>query len=108
MLEVTNEEGLKKLLASNKKMLALFFASWCPYSRSFRPIFESEAAKLKDCGTAIAVVDEDENPLWDICGVERVPTVVYFKNGKVFKKLVETPGVGLSRKELVEFLKLLG
>jgi thiol-disulfide isomerase/thioredoxin len=107
LLEVKNEKELKKLLASNKQLLALFFASWCPYSRAFRPIFEGEAPKLKGCGCAIAVVDEDENPLWDVCGVERVPTVVYFKDGKVFKKLVETPGVGLSRKELVEFLKLI-
>jgi thioredoxin-like negative regulator of GroEL len=107
LLEIKDENELKKLLASNKKLLALFFASWCPYSRSFRPIFESEAAGMKDCGTVVAVVDEDENPLWDVCGVERVPTVVYFKNGKVFKKLVETPGVGLNRKELQEFLKKL-
>jgi thioredoxin 1 len=108
MLEIENEDELRKLLASNKKLLALFFASWCPYSRAFRPIFESEAAKLKDCGVVIAVVDEDDNPLWDRCEVERVPTVVYFKNGKISKQLVETPGVGLSRKELLEFLKLLG
>ncbi len=107
MLEIKNEEELKKLLASNKKLLALFFASWCPYSRAFRPIFESEAGKLKSCACAVAVVDEDDNPLWDRCNVERVPTVVYFKDGKVFKKLVETPGVGLSRKELLDFLKKL-
>jgi len=108
LLEVKDDGELKKLLASNKKLLALFFASWCPYARAFRPIFEGEAGKVEGCRCAIAVVDEDENPLWDMCAVERVPTVIYFKDGKISKKLVETPGVGLSRKELLDFLKLLG
>jgi len=105
MMEINNEEDLNKLLAGCKKAVVLFFAGWCPYSRSFRPIFESEASKLKECSVAIAIVDEDDNPLWDRCSVERVPTVVYFKNGKILKYLVETPGVGLSRNQLTEFLK---
>lgn len=107
MLELREEKGLERFVASNRKALVLFFASWCPYSRAFRPIFEGEVAKLKDCSAAIAVVDEDDNPLWDKCGVDCVPTVVYFKNGKISKHLAETPGQGLSRKELVDFLKLL-
>jgi thiol-disulfide isomerase/thioredoxin len=108
MLEISDEDGLNKFLAGNKKALVLFFASWCPYSRAFRPIFESGVTKIKDCAAAIAVVDEDDNPLWDRCEVEYVPTVVYFKNGKISKYLAETAGQGLSRKELLDFLKLLG
>lgn len=108
MLEIEDESALEKFLTSNRNALVLFFAGWCPYSRAFRPIFERETAKQKICTCAIAVVDEDDNPLWDKCNVERVPTVVYFKNGRILKQLVETPGVGLSRAELLDFLKMLG
>jgi len=107
MMEINDGKDLNKLLAGCKKAVVLFFAGWCPYSRSFRPIFESECTKLKECSVAIAIVDEDDNPLWDRCGVERVPTVVYFKNGKIAKQLVETSGEGLSKSELVSFLKSL-
>jgi thiol-disulfide isomerase/thioredoxin len=107
-LEIKKTDELSKFLSANNKALVLFFASWCPYSRSFRSIFEGEVAKLKDCGVVIAVVDEDDNPLWDKCEVERVPTVVYFRNGKIAKRLVETPGEGLSRQEFLNFLKGLG
>jgi len=107
MLEISDGEELGRFLAGNKKALVLFFASWCPYARAFRPVFESESAKVKNCAAAVAVVEEDDNPLWDRCGVERVPTVVYFKNGRIAKQLAETPGVGLSRQELLDFLELL-
>ena len=106
MLEINNEEELNRFLSGNKKAIVLFFASWCHSCRAFKPIFEKEVAESK-CATTEVCLDDNKNPLWDRYNIEFVPTVAYFKNGKLTKRLVESPGMGLGRDEFVRFLKSL-
>lgn len=105
MLEIMEDDKLSKFTDANNKVLVLFFASWCPSCRAFKPIFEKEVAKLKSCFAVIVLLDDEDNPLWDKYGIEFVPTVVYFKSGKPCNRLAEKEGAGLSREELLNFLK---
>jgi len=105
MREVDNEDDLSDILRGSKKVFVVFYASWCPFCRSFLPIFE-KYARVKDCDKFLRVrIDDETNPLWEKYGVEVVPTVLFFKGERVFRRLNGMLGVGLSEKQLKDFLE---
>jgi len=79
----------------------LFYATWCPFSQEFLPIFEEYSrSNPKECLSIIV----DEEP--DVCeeyAIEYYPTVIMFKKGRVHKRLDSEPRVGLNKKQLKEF-----
>jgi thiol-disulfide isomerase/thioredoxin len=87
-------------LESKDKAVVLFYATWCPFSRAFLPIFEEYSkSNPEECLSVIV----DEEP--DVCeeyGIEYYPTVIMFKKGKVHKRLDAEPHVGLNKKQLKE------
>ena len=105
MIEVNDKRTLESLLKKNQKILALFYASWCPFCRSLLPVFDRNAMK-EGVNLAIRVkVDDYDNPLWDEYCINVVPTVIFFENGKVCGRLDGKLGRGLSEKHLNEWLE---
>jgi len=93
---------LESALKKKKKVFALFYATWCPFSQAFLPHFQKHAeGKGHDC---VRVTIDDRESLFDKYHVEYMPTVIYFKNGKPAKRLDATPRVGLSEKQLLDLL----
>jgi len=85
-----------------KDALVLFYASWCGFSRRFLPHFEEYS---KNCSKECTKVDKDEFP--ELCKkytIEYYPTVIWFKDGKVHKRLDSKPGIGLNKNQLEEFV----
>ena len=80
------------------KAFVLFYATWCPFSQRFLPIFE-EYSKSNPNECLSVIVDEEPN-VCEEYGIEYYPTVLIFKKGKVHKRLVAEPHVGLSKKQL--------
>ena len=83
-----------------EKAVVLFYATWCPHSQQFLPIFE-EYSRTNPTECLKVIVDEEP----DICeeyDVEYYPTVIMFEKGKVLKRLDAEPGVGLNKKQLKE------
>ncbi len=82
---------------NKEKAFVLFYATWCPHSQEFLPIFKEYAkSNPKECLSVIV----DEEP--DVCeeyAIEYYPTVIMFKNGHVAKRLDAEPGVGLTKKQ---------
>ena len=81
-----------------EKAYVLFYATWCPFSQRFLPIFQEYAKKNPEECLSIIV---DENP--EACeeyAIEYYPTVIMFKKGKVHKRLDSEPGVGLDKGQL--------
>ncbi len=78
----------------------LFYATWCPFSQRFLPVFEEYAkSNPKACMSVII----DDNP--DVCdeySIEYYPTVILFRKGKVHKRLDAEPGIGLDKRQLKE------
>ncbi len=105
MIEVDNEKDLNSQLKANGKVLALFYASWCPHCKRFVPIFDKKTPGC-DVGTVIHVLlDDYDSSLWDEYSVEAVPTIIYFCEGKVSRRLDGKLGSGLSEKQLNEWLQ---
>jgi thiol-disulfide isomerase/thioredoxin len=82
------------------KAFVLFYATWCPFSRLFLPIFEEYSKRNpKEC---LRVIVDEEPDVCDEYAIEYYPTVIMFRKGKVYRRLDAEPGVGLSKKQLKE------
>jgi thiol-disulfide isomerase/thioredoxin len=103
--DITCEADLNSALKTIDKVCVLFYASWCPFSQRFLPIFE-KASKNKDCYARV-VIDDDES-LAEKYDIEFYPTVLFFDNGKATKRLDGTSGRGLNEDQLSAFLKGCG
>ncbi len=106
MIEITDEAELKKQLATNDKVLALFHASWCPFCRSFASIFNKYARNPGNLTYIKVRIDDDENPLWETYGFEAVPSLVLFEKGQLRKRLDCELGTGLNERQFVKWLEI--
>jgi thioredoxin-like negative regulator of GroEL len=99
---VKNEHDLKTTLKSQEEVFALFYASWCPFSRTFLPIFEKHAKGKQ----LFVLVQDDEETLSDKYSINIFPTVLFFKKGVISKRLDGLAGAGLNENKLVDFIRL--
>lgn len=99
---IKNEQELNDCLAANQKLAVLFYASWCPFSQRFLPIFEKQTAG-KDKNYRRVVVDALAD-LVDKYDIEVYPTVLYFENGKAVKRLDGVHGFGLNEEQFKDFI----
>ncbi len=104
MVDVETEQDLNEQLAANSRVLALFYASWCPFCRSFFSVFDEYARRsCKDFCIKVRI-DEDENPLWETYELEAVPSIILFESGQVKRRLDCVMGAGLSEKQFKNWL----
>jgi thiol-disulfide isomerase/thioredoxin len=103
---IKDVEDLEKACESPKGVFILFYATWCPFSQRFLPVYEKLARGQGEAFVRFAVDDNE-----DICDrheIEVYPTVLYFKNGKVSKRLDGGYHVGLSERELAGLMESCG
>jgi len=105
MENVLPEEFDFKVLDNSTKTLVLFYADWCPYCANFKPAFEEISSDKIPKKTAL--VNEDENPLWDRFDIQMVPTMIAFQNGKILTRRDAKSGIGLTRKDMESIVKEL-
>jgi thiol-disulfide isomerase/thioredoxin len=95
-------QDFEETLKTKAKFVALFYASWCPFSRKFLPIYEKCTANNPN--PCIRVMIDDMEDLCEKYSIQFYPTVLVFENGKVIKRLDAEPGAGLSEKQLKNLL----
>ena len=105
MEHTTPEEFDSKVLKNSQKTLVLFYASWCPYCANFKPTFE--AAKLDDTRKMAALVDEDENPLWERFDIQAVPAMIAFEKGEIVARKDAKKHIGLTKADMESIIKEL-
>lgn len=93
---------LDEHLRSAEDAFVLFYASWCPFSLGFLPVFEKHAAGRGDRFCRMTL-DGNES-LFDEFGVKVYPTVLYFKDGKIDKRLDGEHLAGLREEQLVDLV----
>ena len=102
MSKLDFEYDIEKALRNKEKVFVLFYASWCPFSRRFLPIFEKYSeTRPQSC---MQVKIDDKAKLTEKYSVDVVPTVLVFEKGTVKKRLDGEPGEGLDEDQ---FKKLL-
>lgn len=86
-LQVT-DANFEELVNSGKPMVLDFWAEWCGPCRMVSPIID-ELATMYDGRVTIGKMDVDSNN--DVVGqfgIRNIPTVLFFKDGKVADKVV--------------------
>ncbi len=100
MKEIKSESELSQFKAADR-MLVLFYASWCPFSQRFLPVFEEYSRKNSKSWEFVKIDDKPE--LCDKYSVEFYPSVLCFEKGAVTKRIDAKPGVGLDKRQFEEF-----
>jgi thioredoxin 1 len=78
----------KEVLESDVAVLVDFWAAWCGPCKMIAPLID-ELAKEYAGKMKIGKVDVDTNPkVATEYGVMSIPTIIFFKNGKVMNQLV--------------------
>lgn len=98
MSKIHVEYDLEEALRNKGRAFVLFYASWCPFSQRFLPIFEKYARENPE--NCLRVKTDDKAKLCERYSVDVVPTVLLFEKGKVIKRLDGARGVGLNAKQL--------
>ena len=96
------EYDLDEAIKSEGKVFVLFYASCCPFSRIFLPLFD-KYAKENPQGY-LRVKTDDKAKLCEKYSENVVLTVLIFEKGKVKKRLDETPDAGLNERQLKDIV----
>ncbi|MFH1441926.1 MAG: thioredoxin [Candidatus Omnitrophota bacterium] len=88
LIQLTDDSFKKDVLESDLPVLVDFWAPWCGPCKMIGPIIE-ELTKEFDKQLKVAKINIDENPKTaTIYGVMSIPTLMFFKKGKVVNQLV--------------------
>jgi len=100
---IRDDDELEAAIRSRSRLMVLFYASWCPFSQAFLGTFRKHAAAGDPCYARILVDDGD--PVAIKYSIEVFPTVLFFENGAVTKRLDGIYHRGLSQGQLEDFAR---
>lgn len=87
-IEITDANYEDLVLKSEKPVMLDFWAEWCGPCRMVGPYVE-ELSKEYNGKAVVGKVDVDNNPNVSMAfGIRNIPTILYFKGGKIVDKQV--------------------
>lgn len=102
LVQLTDDSFKKEVLESELPVLVDFWAPWCGPCKMIGPFIE-ESAKEFDKKIKVCKINIDDNPkIATHYGVMSIPTLMFFKNGKVMDQIVGA----LSKQELKKKIQL--
>ncbi len=99
---ISSQKDFDSIISGNESVLALFYASWCPFSRKFLPLFEVMSNE-KMTGFQCIKVDDNES-LCNRYSIEIYPSLLLFTKGKDIKRLDGIPEMGINKEQFTDFL----
>ena len=90
MAKEINDANYKELLESGKPVVIDFWAPWCGPCRSIAPIIEELATAYEDSVIIGKYNVDDDTDLGVEYGIRNIPTLLFFKDGKMVEKHVGT------------------
>ena len=87
MLKHVNSKNFQEeVINSQRAVLVDFFATWCGPCQILAPVLEKISSSRADFDIAKVDIDEAQDLAYKY-GIQVVPTMVIFKDGKVMKKI---------------------
>lgn len=98
MIELTSAD---QLVVNEKPLVVKFGATWCGPCKKLQPTLDKLESEFTD--VAFYSVDVDDAPeLSKLYSIKSLPTVLFFKNGSVYKQVVGLSLIDPLRKILRE------
>jgi thiol-disulfide isomerase/thioredoxin len=104
--KLCSRRDLREIIKSGDGAFVLFYAAWCPFSQAFLPVYEKHVKGREKDFVRIAI--EGNEDLFEENMIEVYPTVLFFKNGAVAKRLDGKYLAGLREKQFAEFIDSCG
>ena len=101
VITLTRENFKEEVLGSSKPVLVDFWASWCGPCRMVSPIVDEIGEEFSEIAVGKVNVDEQPELAHDF-GVENIPTLMLFKDGKLMDKHIGAMG----KADLLDFAGL--
>jgi len=87
-LKLSSENFEKEVIQSEKPVLVDFYADWCGPCKMMAPTIEKVAEELGEKAKVGKInVDENQDLAMEY-NIMSIPTVIIFKDGKEFKRMV--------------------
>ena len=80
---VNTENFASTVLQSSVPVLVDFWATWCAPCRQIGPVIDELAEETEGKALVVKVNVEDDSDIAAQFGVERIPTLLIFRGGKV-------------------------
>lgn len=101
LLHLNDDNYEDEINKSGKPLLVDFWAPWCGPCKAIGPVVEELAATYKE-RARIAKINVDDSPkAAAIYGVRTIPTLILFKEGKIFDIIIGL----VSKEHLKEFIE---
>src|SRR3989338_7413943 len=105
LLHFSDSNFKKEVLESELPVLVDYWAQWCMPCKMIAPFVE-ELAKEYHAKIKIGKVNVDENPkVTSQYGIMSIPTLIFFKNGKVSEQAVGALTKSELKKKIEEVIK---
>lgn len=101
MLTITTNSFEHDVLHTDKPVLVDFWAQWCPYCRRIASAFDKIGEQYADTLVGGKINYDEEPQLIERFGIDTIPTLMLFKDGKVLGSIV-APG---SKAEIEAFIR---
>lgn len=103
LIIVDSEQELERALRENRELFVLFYSSWCLFSEIFLPVFEESARRMEGdfCSVDVEFMEQCRQKY----SIKVTPTVLFFRDGKVARRLDGEPGVGLDDAQLAALVR---
>ena len=88
MEKVITNTNFSDILASDKPVLVDFWATWCGPCRMLGPTIDEIAAEYEGRVVVAKCNVDDAEDIATQCGIRNIPTLIYFKDGKVVDRSV--------------------
>jgi len=88
MLELGKDNFEKEVLRSHKPVVVDFWATWCMPCKMVAPILEEITRLYKDRCKVTKLNVDDAVEIATKFGVMNIPTIIFFKDGREFTRLV--------------------
>ena len=88
MLTITTDSFENDVLHADKPVLVDFWAQWCPCCRRIAPAFDKVGEQYADTLIAGKINCDEEPQLIERFGIDTIPTLMLFHNGKALGSIV--------------------
>ncbi len=104
VLDLTKEDFSKEVLENEGVVLVDFWAEWCMPCKMMAPVLDEVADSLADKVKVVKVNVAENEELASEYGVQSIPDIRIFKNGKIVGELVGMQSKANLEKKIEEIL----